>query len=495
MPRLLLHEDLLAWLNFESKSAPRVRRKTLAVLGQLLDVGVPSEFKWSKGENAGWKRSSLSGSGGSNYYLYWTTCSDLKTIKTSSTDDGARIAAGLLCDPTDVYARAATYHDYTDRAIYSEADVPARWKEIDREFLDAQIALTPRKGGERAEHEGKGRVTTPSAIAPAAAPTLQDVQTALLELDKLGVSAYKIGKAVDIANTSVSRWLSGKAKPDPSHWASILAVRANPPPPETTPDDVVAALIDLHNRFTEAQIALLVGTYESVVHNWFNRNKNIDHKFWKRLRDAAATPPLERLALCANCLKEPARRVTPYASLCEGCADFFSERTKGHAAKRRNNLLAQGLCIACGLAPPRGVAPYAEHCDDCVAIARQAHRDYMTRVKADPAKDAVYLSKARSATLDKKRGRRAVGMCDRCGLLPARGVKPQAKFCDGCAKKKRDEAKTYKAGKVARGECRDCSKKARGVPPWANLCQKCADRSAKYHAEYNAEYEKTRPKR
>lgn len=151
---LYVHDDLKTWLA-NPRNDPRMRRKTVAVLRQMLDYGEPAAWKiTSEGANKLWRRAPVGGSGGCQWYLYFAPREVL-----------AQIAACTVSGQTgDLFLRAVRHHDDTSWALPPDAD-ELKWSDLTGEFLQ-------QTGFDRAESQPSSVSTAPSP-EPRALPVVK----------------------------------------------------------------------------------------------------------------------------------------------------------------------------------------------------------------------------------------------------------------------------------------------------------------------------------
>lgn len=101
--RILVHEQVLDYMG-RHEGPVHLRKRMSACLLQLAAWGRTSRVKVVAGSNKGWRRTPLAGTGGSHFYLWWTTA-------------GSEQGKSLGLSSRDIAVRAIREHDLTDRLL------------------------------------------------------------------------------------------------------------------------------------------------------------------------------------------------------------------------------------------------------------------------------------------------------------------------------------------------------------------------------------------
>jgi hypothetical protein len=103
--RLLLHEDVLAFLQDDRGELRRLQAAVQRLMREMLVEGrAQRRVKGTRGANAGWLRAPLGDNGGHHYYL-WHALAGMKPV------------VGLALERDEVLVRAVRHHDDTDDAL------------------------------------------------------------------------------------------------------------------------------------------------------------------------------------------------------------------------------------------------------------------------------------------------------------------------------------------------------------------------------------------
>ncbi len=121
--KIYIHDEVSDQLERDHRDiAPR-----FAMLCRQLGVSEWIRFKPTKGENDGWRRSPLGGTGGSHYYMWWLAA-------------GAGPGKALALEGQDIAIRAIRHHDLTDKRLL-HGDLDDYWEFSFVEELDDEQVL------------------------------------------------------------------------------------------------------------------------------------------------------------------------------------------------------------------------------------------------------------------------------------------------------------------------------------------------------------------